>query len=144
MESATWCMYALVPHGGWVAIANQFFLPRPMLQVALRSTIYIGASLAPDGARRPIVLGSAPVHWSHPSARFRGGSFAVMSQEGWGLGPSSAGPRSVCFGFGVCVRTQDSWVSTLNPTEWGLANKPYWLGWVASSRVWPKCQGMTI
>ncbi|KAJ6981136.1 hypothetical protein NC653_024510 [Populus alba x Populus x berolinensis] len=50
---------------------------------------------------------------------------------------------SVCFGFGVCVRTQDSWVSTLDPIEWGLAKKPCWLGWAASLRVWPKRQGMT-
>jgi hypothetical protein len=55
------------------------------------------------------------------------GFFAVMSQDGRGMGPwpdliglrfrpFMARPGSVCFGFEVCVRIQDSWVSTPHPT----------------------------
>ncbi|KAJ6919956.1 hypothetical protein NC651_013783 [Populus alba x Populus x berolinensis] len=65
------------------------------------------------------------------------GSFVVMSQESWGMGPWAdlmgwdlghyvVDSKSICFGFGICVWTQDSWVSMLDPTKRGLASKLHW------------------
>ena len=80
---------------------------------------------------------------SLPGPKRVGGWIRGRTQWGWGLGPSVAKPKSVWVGFGVCVRTQNIWIWTPDPTERGPYQQTRWPGWAAGFACLAQRQGMT-